>query len=302
MFGWIVAIVLGLSLYMVHRASRKVVARSLRGRDARLTDEVSEYSGAYGADLVLGAEAQESVTRMYEKMCVLEPAKWAGDQRIPGIIEQYSSILKGRIADPEGLNVPSSRLLGRVNPDYEKYLKGQRKHTNGFKEALSYARHAQREEDLRAGFQETLISMGMPEVLSGMAASDARIETYTEEDWHDVISACKRISEEYGEDVAMDMLSLFESAEVLCSEEAVETYYALRQRDVPLNVASDVVCGILSVEQAERAALLVEGHLFGWQEAVNEVLSSDRAENEDERLRTEYRTKVTTHKWDRRLC
>ena len=54
MFGWIVSIVLGVALYGVWRASRALVDRSLRGRDPRLTDRLSEYGGAHGADLALG--------------------------------------------------------------------------------------------------------------------------------------------------------------------------------------------------------------------------------------------------------
>jgi len=293
MFGWIIAIVVGVTLYVVHRSSRKLVARSLRGRDPRLSDELSEYDGAHGADQVLGLEVEQGVARLYEQMCVLEPSKWAGDKRIPGIIKRYSDIVSGREADPQGYNVPSTRLLGRVNPDYEKYLKSQRKHTESTKEALAHARHGQREQDLRDGFHETLLSMGMPEALVEVAATDARIESYTQEQWQDVIAASKRTSEEYGEDVALDMLALFEGVEVLCSEEAAETYDALRKQGVPVDVSRDVVRGVLTIEQAERASDLVEGHMFGWQEAVKTVVSHDSKCDDDELLRTQYRAKVS---------
>lgn len=294
MFGWIVSIVLGVALYGVWRASRALVDRSLRGRDPRLTDRLSEYGGAHGADLALGGEAEEGVARLYERMCVLEPVKWAGDPRIPGVVERYSDIISGREADPAGLNVPSPEILGGPNPDYEKYLRSQRRlsKSEGALRALRGARHARKEQEIRDGFRDGLLTMGMPEGLVDAAVTDDRVESYEQEDWRGVVKAASAISAEHGESVALDMLMLFEDARVLCEEGAADTFVALRNQGVPAQVVKDVLEHELTIEQAERAAALVEMHTFEWGEAVKEVVCQDAKDAAEEGLREQYRKRV----------
>lgn len=295
MFQWIVAIVLGLALYGVHRAVRALIARSLRGRDPRLTDGLSEYGGAHGADLALGEEAREGVARQYERMCVLEPVRWAGDPRIPGVIERYSDIVSGREPDPEGLNVPSPEILGRPNPDYARYLRSQSKlaKAEGMRKALRVANHAKREQKIRDGFRDALLGMGMPEGLVDAAITDHRVESYSQEDWREVVRAASAASAEHGEGVPLDMLSMFEDARVLFEDGSVATFVALRNQGVPANVVKDVVEHALTIEQAERAADLVEVHMYTWLEAVKEVVGADKREDLEEELRERYRKQAS---------
>lgn len=295
MFGWIVAIVLGLVCWGFMRIVCGPVTRSLSGRAARLNDKLEEFSGSYGADKVLGPASEESVARMYERMCVVEPSKWVGDPRIKSVISRYKGIVSGREKDPEGLNVPSPTILGRPNPDYQRYLKNQCKstaHSEGLKEALKGARKATREQEIRDGFDEALRKMGMPENLIGVAITDARLDSYTEAQWRDVVKACQRVVEKYGEELAIDMLLHFTEAEILCSDEAAETFDAMCRQDIPYTVSCSVVRGELTTEQAQRAVSLVEEWAYDWDAAIKDVVTKDATESADAELRNEYAHKV----------
>lgn len=293
MFAWTLAIILGLAAWGFMRLVSKPVSKSLTGRAARLTDSLGEFDGARGADLVLGPACEEGVARLYEKMCVLEPSKWMGDSRIPGIVKKYKAIVSGREQDPEGRNVPSPEILGRPNPDYQRYLKNQRACiADGYKTAIKAARKAVREQEIREGFDEVLRKMGLPEGLIPWAITDERLDSYSEEQWRAVVKAMRAVSEKYGEELAKDMLMNFPEAEVLCSDEAAENFDALCQRDVPYNVSCSVVRGNMTMDQAERAASMVEEWDYGWDDAVTEVVTQDATKSVDAELRSIYTRQV----------
>jgi len=295
MFVWIVSIAVGLIAYGFWKMINKPVQRSLSGRAARLDDRLQEYDGAYGADKLLGPAAQESIARTFERMCVLEPSRWVGDPNLPEVIRRYKAIVSGKEKDPEGRHVPSMTLLGQPNPDYERYLRNQRKtapDAESAKVAGKWARKALREQKIRDGFDDVLRKMGMPESLIGKAITEYRLDHYTERQWREVVAACRRMAEGHSEEFAGHMLDLFDEAEVLCDEDAAETFGALEEQDVPDEVSVQVVKGQISMEQAEKAAKLVEEWGYNWGEATAEVLDGDRRSEEDTRLRSLYRAKT----------
>lgn len=295
LFIFAMSLLFGAVVWAVSLAFRSSVSRSLTARDARLSDSLEEFSGSHGADAVLGDPTEGGVTRMYERMCVLEPSRWVGDPRIPDIIRRYRDIVQGREPDPEGRNVPSATLFGRPNPDYLLYLRSQRRKSvanPAVDNAVKWAYKEKRESEIRDGFWEALGKMGMPEELIPYAVTDSRLDSYSDRQWRDVVAACKRMCERYGEDLAKDMLKLFPEYEVLCSDEAAEKFDALCRQDVPYDVSSLVVRGSITMEQAGRAASLVEDYGYEWDKAVKEVLAEDSKAAKDGILRETYRQMV----------
>lgn len=294
MFPWILAIVLGFVAWVFMKVVAGPVRRSLTGRQARLSDSLSEFDGARGADMTLGPEAKESVAQMYERMCVLEPSKWHGDPRIPEIVRRYGDIVSGREPDPEGRSVPSAWLFNRPNPDYLRYLRNQNRLRggDGMSTAYKWARREKQEHGIREGFGDVLLQMGMTENLLPHALTDERLDSYEEEDWRAVVKAMLAVSERYGEDLAVCMLDIVPDAERLCSNENAEILDALRKQDVDIEVCKAVLLGHMTVEQAERAAELVEVWKYTWQQAVHEVVSADITVATDEILRQQYAEQV----------
>jgi len=294
-FIWIVACIAGLVCWGFMKLISGPVCRSLAARKARLSDRLEAFDGTHGTDTILGPKAQEGVTFLYERMCVVEPSCWVGDPRIPEVVRRYRAIVSGREKDPEGRNVPSPKIGGLPNPDYQRYLKNQCKSigcADGLKVAFKWARKATREQEIRDGFDEVLRKLGLSERLIPAAITDARLDSYTEAQWREVVKACKRNVEKYGEDLAADMLGQFTEAEILCSEEAAENFDALCRQDVPYEVSREVVRGKLTMEQAERAVSLVEKWDYRWGDAVKEVVEKDATQSADAVLRGIYARKV----------
>jgi len=294
-FSWTVSILLGLAAWGFMKLVTRPIRRSMTGRDAQLDDNLKEFGGSYGADRVLGPVATESVVQLYERMCILEPSKWESDPRIDGVVKAYKDIVSGKVADPDGRNVPSSEILGSPNPDYALYLKNQRKilgQVKGLKTALKWSVKAQKEEEIRGGFADALLNMGMSERLVPYAVTDERLDTYDDAQWKAVVKAMRIVSEKYSEDLAVDMLVQFVEPEILCSAEAAETFDALCREDIPFEVSTDVVRGKITVEQAEQAAGLVEDWGYEWKDAVAEVLEKNDRELNDAALRHMYAKRV----------
>lgn len=288
-----------LVIYFIHRAIQKHVKEITRLKEVTLDTDLKEFRESHAVSQVIGSgklDLKESIVQKYERMCVIDPVKHKGDQAIPGIIADYNAILSGKVIDTKGENVPSEYLLGRKNPDYQKYLVNQAK-------ALKYTQpqdykalktescrvHQRNAEDTtRNLFIAHLVEQGLPLTLVVGALTDEKLNTYTEDDWRAFCRLVKDYLQMAERSVVMSFLETFDDKVIVLDANKFESFMVFYEFDIPQEILAEIIRDHITSDQAIRIAGLHQDEDYSWDEAMQEVLEDDVKKANEVSLREQY--------------
>lgn len=241
----------------------------------------------------------QNISETYERMCILEPVKYQNDPTLSKVISDYKALLQGKLLDPEGLHVPSETINDFPNPDYQRYLKAQRKALKLSKKIsgrTAYDKELRRldivdkEEDIRVQFILELGKLGLSEVAVSALMSDTKLNKFKAEEWKRLAKKVKGYSETYDESVVFSFLSHIDDISILLDENKLDQYNTYVCHGAPEAIALEIITDGISQEQAVRAARLVDRHSYDWTDAVTEVLETDLKVTTEKTLRNKYQS------------
>lgn len=290
----IILIIISIIIYAIYRAIKGVISRTfeLKRIDDKATIEDLPESHSFSNIVTAGSAGTENnISRLYEELCVLHPLKNKNDPRIPGIVKKYQDIINGKIDDPEGINTPSMYLLNRLNPDYETYIKNQARlgySSSNLKEEVSRIKNKRAERDVRNMFFARLVSEGIPISVVCSAVTDAKIDSFGADDWKKFIKAVKIYIQAADEYVVSDFVETFDDKEIILDHKKFEKYVVFKNNKVPNETIIEIIKERITIDQAYRMLNLVDNFQYTWDEAVEEILSDDHKEKEENDLRKKY--------------
>jgi hypothetical protein len=301
MWGWIAAIIISILLILLAKAVSSLVQKINKEKVRDLNTPLNVYSGSSVLDKMFTTNKapEESIAMQYERMCILDPRTYKGDPSIPDLIDQYRKIIKGKTLDPKAENIPSERILGELNPDYQTYLAAQRKalalagyNTVWFDQEWKRVSKVSKIETINQKFTQKLIEFGMPIEMVPFAYSDTRIENWVAADWKKLIKLIKDESE-LG-DVSQEALGAFilhnEDKEILFSRAKLEAFNLYFQENVPIPLISMYIQNKITEENMYDIINLVQED--EWSEAIKDVLKEDMDRDEEFDLREAYQLSV----------
>jgi hypothetical protein len=293
----IIAVIL---IALIYGAIHKKVSKTFEYKDTDIDTDLKEFRESHAVAKVINRGSlnlKESTVQRYERMCVLEPLKYKGDTSIPSLIAEYQAIITGKVLDPQGLNIPSEILLGKPNPDYAQYVTNQAK---ALKQA-SYSKPSKaleeeqwrvvrlkEEQTVRSTFIAELVSQGIPAFTAEAAASDAKLNSYTAEDWK---KFCKIIPDYVTLSDSLTVMlfvKLFDDKKILFDFHKFEQYLVYVSYNIPDKIIIELLKGRISQEQSARVVTLVQDHRYEWDEALQEVLQEDQKKSQENKLRKSY--------------
>lgn len=288
---WFIIAVLVFAL--IYNAINKRVSKAFALKDTGINTDLVEFRESHATTAVISSgsfNARESITQMYERMCVIDPVRYMNDPSIGLVIKSYRSIISGKTPDPDGLNVPSEILLGLRNPDYQTYMASQARALKGpaLKEENKRVKHAVMSETMRAQFMASLAENDIPARVIAGAVSDGKINTYTAEDWKTFCRVVKNYLDISDAFVVGAFVETFNDKEIVFDTRKFEIFSIFYKHDVPIETIKEIVKGRITVEQALSIYELVIEDGYEWNEAMSEVLTEDLQTAEAADLRTKY--------------
>jgi hypothetical protein len=295
MWIWIFAIIAGLIIYVIFSIINKTLSKAIAPKTPTLSTSLDMFKESGSIDTRVaqhGLKVVENISLRYERMCIIDPVKYANDPSLPEVIEQYGKLLRGEIKDPEGRHMPSEMINGARNYDYERYVKAQKKGSKGLVRECRRLKMVNAEEDLRTDFILKLTEMGLPVEVLNSALSDEKLNKFSTEDWKILVTKVKEYLSEYRAEAVAEFLENFHDIKILTDEEAMESFTLFRTHDAPMPVVVEIVRGRITVDQGVRIVNLVVVEEYSWAEALDEVLKEDHKAARAEELRDKYRAAV----------
>ena len=302
---WIGVAIIVLFGVIIWKLSQKfIVGPALKDKDATLGTPLSAFREASASDILVGAAARgtpESISKAYEEMCVLRPETYYLDPRIDAVIKQYKDLLVGKILDFEAKHIPSEILQGRLNPDYQRYLRTQvrvlqkaGKDVAWFKKELSRVNKIDKEELYEADFIIALEKMGAPEYFVTSMLAGGRMEAYAPEDWKVLIEQLKKYEETYHPAEIIAFLEHVTDKEILLDETKMDAYSKLRTLGIEERLAAAYLESDVSEEDLESILDIMIWEDMSSEEALRYILEQKKAELTKDVLRETYRRKVAS--------
>lgn len=289
-----------LVIYFIYQAIHKRVTKFTALKETDLNTDLSEFRESHAVSQVIGnghLNLVETITQKYERMCVVDPVKHRDDHSIPGLIKAYQDIISGKTPDINGENIPSEYLLGRKNPDYQKYMTGQaralKKASQGdsstaLRNESKRVVQRDKEDKARMMFIAHLVEQGLPLLLVTEALTDAKLNAYSEDDWRTFCRMVKDYLQMAPRDVVTDFVSTFDEKEILFDANKFDSFAVFHEFKIPREIMVELVRGRITPEQAIRMVSLHDDHDYGWDEAMEEVLEDDLKKVTADELRKSY--------------
>lgn len=288
-----------LVIYFFHSAIQKHVRKMTRLKEVSLDTDLKEFRESHAVSQVISGgklDLRESIVQKYERMCIVDPVKFKNDPSIPGIIAQYNDIISGKVIDVKGENVPSEFLIGKKNPDYQKYLTCQAKALKMVKprEAIALKVENNRvhrrdaEDTTRTMFIAHLVEQGLPLVLVVGAVTDAKLNTYSEDDWRAFCRIVKDYLQMADREVVMSFVETFDDKKIILDANKFESFMVFYEFDIPQEILVELIRDRITPEQAIRMVSLHQDHQYDWDEAMQEVLEDDLKRASEVDLRKQY--------------
>lgn len=296
----IFVIIASIVVWLIFTAINKAVRKATAYKDTDITTELKEFRESHAVAKVINRgslDLKESIVQRYERMCITEPLKHKGDASIPQLIADYKDIILGKVLDPQGLNIPSEVLLGVPNPDYKKYVSNQAralekasmlKPSKALKDEERRVVRLKEEENVRSQFIADLVCQGVPALTASAAASDAKLNTYTADDWKKfckVVQGYVSISDSLK---VMRFVELFDEKEIIFDSKKYERFLIFIEYGIPNEILCDLIRDRITPEQAIRIITLVQEHKYQWSEAFEEILKEDIDKSQANDLRKSY--------------
>jgi hypothetical protein len=205
-----------------------------------------------------------NTSERFEEMCIRNPLQYKDDPAVAEVIAEYRALLSGRLLDIEGRHVPSVLINGVRNPDYETYLKAQKKALtraqtikSGVCSELKRLDRLSKEDDARADVVVKLLQMNLPLPVLNGAVRDEKLNTYTAEDWVKFGRCMKVYLSEYPEEIVTEFVETFDAHEIIFDSDKMEHFSIFRKYQVPMKVVKEIVLDRITVDQAQRIMVLV---------------------------------------------
>ena len=292
--SWIFAGIVVLYGWILNKLFKLVVPSAFK------VDKKATCSSTYSNYLTsVGGEHVESISKLFEEMCILDPLSYEDDPELNHVIDSYAALVKGRILDPDGEHIPSISIDGENNPDYYRYLKNQKKAqakagldvtwlTKEMERVTAY----KNVKEVKEAFMEQLVAHGMsPSYLEALMDYD-RLESYTPADWKAVTEAVSFAEEQgWDESVIREFISNVYEVEYYKDHEVIDRYCFLRTDGNPAKISLEYSKNRLTYEQTLTAITLVDKG-YSEEEAMLKVLVYVKDMARAEELKSKYRSKV----------
>lgn len=300
MVGIVYFILATVAISFIYSGIRKVVSKSMKLKETDLDTDLREFRESHAVSTVVRTGAldiQESIVQKYERMCILDPVAYKNDPAISQVIEDYKNIILGRVLDPNGLNIPSEKLLGVRNPDYDRYLANQSKKqraaslsdsAKSLSDERSRVSTARKGEALTVTIFSELVELGVPPILAKVAMTEGKLNTYTAEDWKVFSKSITDYLSTSSRSAVTEFVTLFDDQDIIFSAEKFEKFELFYRHEVPSEILVEIIKERITIDQAVRIVSLVQEVECSWEEGMNDILSSDLKENEEEALRKKY--------------
>lgn len=301
-FLWtlIIALILTVILTAIYRFVKTLFDITHPEKKVTLETEKEYFQEANTNDKEIekGTVEGQSVSMLYEEMCINDPLHYMGNPIVEEVLRKYKDLIKGRILDPTGENIPSEFIDGKRNPDYMRYLRNQRKKlkasglsTSWMDREYSRTTEANKYDKEKDTFVQSLVDFGIPTSVIDYAVTDDRIESYKPDDWNNLKQAIKNYLEKADTDVVCEYLSLFEG-DTLLDELLFDKYVILRKHEIDMCVSKYVIDEDITEEQLYKIIDLVEEKAYSSEDAVAKVFEDSSKAFKKEILRDMYRRKV----------
>jgi hypothetical protein len=302
-FIWICSAVFVFTFLAIYlQVKRHIVNPILKDKDATLDTDLGAFRESNTYDgIVKGANksGEASISELFEEMCILNPANYEEDSRIPKVLKDYKDLLHGRIEDPDGKHIPSEILLGIRNTDYGIYLKSQIRvlkkkdiDVSWFKEEFKRFNQNDKEELFEADFFMMLEKMGAPHNILGALVNDKRMETYSPEDWKVLVDKVKEYDKTYSDDDLIFFLDTVENRETLLNENKMEAFSKLRELGFDEKLAAAYIEDDISSEDLEEVSELMDKFSMSCDEALESYLTKKEKSLKTLSLQEKYRRQV----------
>lgn len=306
MLLWITCTIIVLVFYGISKLILWAIERTTSDKPVTRSTSLSTFSASHGIDAAIGAGTStitESISQRYERMCFHEIAKYQGSSELPEVLDQYRKLLHGEILDPMGEHIPSELLENDPNPDYETYLKAQKKvlKARGYdiswiQRELSRIKNVKKEDKVQKEYCMHIISLGIPAVALPFVMTDYRMENYSPDQWRDLADQFKKYMREYEVQVIGTFLLHIEDPKSFADSEKMARFSMLYEEGVPIKIAIDNVMDRLCDEAMAHLIQLVQVWNYSWDEAYNEVSTIVDTSETKQDLRAKYRSAITSTK------
>lgn len=295
--GFIITVILTFIVYLLFTILNKRVTRSMALEETTINTSLKEFRESHAVTNHIRStsfDAPKSIVEKYEQMCVIDPVTYKNHPELASIIRQYQDIISGRALDPQGLNVPSEELLGRHNPDYDRYLENQAKalKSSAVADVLRTEKNRVvrlgKETDMKNQFFVYLIEQDVAPLIVSAAMTDAKLNTFNDEDWRTFCKVMKGYSEVADHITIMNFVSMFDDKEILFNQDKFTQYVAFSDHKVPSEIVEKILTDSITIDQALRMVELAESCDCGWDEALSEIVSEDLNKIEATELRKQY--------------
>jgi len=304
-FIWILcAIVVFICLGIYKLSQRFIVGPLLKDADPTLNTALPAFREAHTYDSLIDKDIRgvaNSISKVYEEMCILHPLEHEGDPRVEDVVARYKDLLKGKILDPDGKHIPTETLDGRLNPDYKRYLRSQvRAMTRAgmdpawFKEELKRFSKIDKFEDIGADFYIALEKMGAPEYFTTALCAQGRMEKYIPEEWKELIAQVKKYEASYHPADVIYFLESVSDKDDLLDEAKMDAFTKLRELGIDDKLAAAYIHYDISEEDLEDIVTVMEDESVSCEEALKSVLERKKAELKTDLLKETYRQKVAS--------
>lgn len=303
MFIFLCTTVFVIFFYALYRQVKKHIGDPvLKDRDSDLNTNLSAFRESYACDgIVTGANKSHklSISELFEEMCINNPTVYEDDPNIPKVLKDYKDVLHGRIEDPEGKHIPSEFLQGIRNSDYGVYLKSQirvlkkaGKDVEWFKAEYKRFNQNDKEELFEADFYIKLMEMGAPENLVAGMVTDSRMESYSPDDWEQLVDKIKEYNEVYSDRSIALFLEAVEDKETLLNDDKMEAFDKLLELGFDEKLAAGYIDGDLASEDLEEISDLMEKYSMDCEEALEHYLKGRSSTLKTLSLQDKYRRQV----------
>jgi len=297
---WIVCAIVVLIGYVIFHFIRKVLERATALKQPDLQTPLKEFKETNGIRQHLSKNSiavPRNISERFEEMCIRNPLQYKDDPAVAEVIAEYRALLSGKLPDVEGCHMPSVLIDGMRNPDYETYLKAQKKALAGAKATksgvcseLKRLNRLSKEDNARADVVVKLLEMKLPLPVLNGAVRDEKLNTYTAEDWVKFGKCMREYMSEHPEEIVAEFVETFDAREIIFDSEKMENFSIFRKYHVPMKVVKEIVLDRITVDQAQRIMILVQESEHTWDEATQEILEDDLKTATENDLRSRYRS------------
>jgi hypothetical protein len=295
-----IAIVMAVFMVASFVAIRTALDYLHRPKPVTLNTKLSVFKESQTIDnkvKINGHKFKQNPSIIFEEKCVLNPVD---EGNLDDIVELYRSYLNGSITDPDASHAPSEFLNQERNPDYLLYLINQKKSlkkegldTSWFRAEIKRVKEDIEYKDITSGFIDTLInSYRFPTELVSCAATEERIENFSEKQWKQLSQKARDYMSSFGSDLICEFFGAINDYDTLISYDALEKFSVWYENCVPVNIIKENLSGTISDDTLLEVVRLVDEDLYEWDEAINKVLYDSIASLSKEELRRKYRAQV----------